>query len=700
MKKLIAVLLMLCMLCTGFTSIREENEEAVSDAAETETPAEEETEAIDYTTGTPWLDVDLEGNVTADTPVNLKDNYALAVNKEAILTTEIPEGYSYGGTIMDVVLKQAEDLKKMFLGDEPESHDAKLAYHFYQQVCDWDTRNALGIAPLKERTDQIEAVSSIDEMTAYFLNVPAEEQLSVLWVAESIEDLADASHYILSVTSCELVLEDSAEYSKLTDFGAIKKEARSELARKVLVKLGYTEEEAAQKLDHCFAFETKLAPVIYTNEERNSADYYSRVSNYYSQEEFADLEGNLPIIACLEKLGYPIDGQYLVLRPEYITCLNELYTEENLPLIRDYLIVHSVLSSANLLDRECYEWDYECSNAISGSSGMLDDETVAASLAAEKLEWPVAQLYTETYLHQEDKDRILAMVDEILDAYHDILKEADFLSDETKEKAIDKLESIKPYVLYPDSWEKYECKGLEVPSPEDGGTLWQTMTDIRRYENEESVRMFSEPVDKEKWGQPPQVVNCFYYPMYNYIVILGAFTQGNIYNSCMSDEELYAKLGMVIGHEISHAFDRSGAQFDKDGNMISWWTEEDYAAFTERNEKLEAYFNAMHPWEGQDFYGSIMTGEACADMAGMKAALRAVAGRDEFDYDAFFRAYANLWLTKETLQRGYAHINDTHPMNYLRVNATLQQFDEFLDCYGIQEGDGMYLAPEDRVLIW
>ena len=198
----------------------------------------------------------------------------------------------------------------------------------------------------------------------------------------------------------------------------------------------------------------------------------------------------------------------------------------------------------------------------------------------------------------------------------------------------------------------------------------------------------------------PQIVNCFYNPQDNSISIMGAFAQGDLYRSDMSDEELYGKLGIVIGHEISHAFDRNGAQFDKDGNMSMWWTEEDYAEFQERNDRLADYYNAMHPWEGQDFYGSIMTGEACADMAGMKVMLKLAAEKEDFDYDTFFRSYAEVWLTKEPLQMAYIRINDNHPMGYLRINTTLQQYDEFLDFYGITEGDGMYLAPENRVAIW
>ena len=226
------------------------------------------------------------------------------------------------------------------------------------------------------------------------------------------------------------------------------------------------------------------------------------------------------------------------------------------------------------------------------------------------------------------------------------------------------------------------------------------MRNQHRFDTNQSIKKLSDAVDKDEWAYPPQTVNCFYSSTANSVFILGAFAQGDIYNSEMSDEELLAKLGSVIGHEISHAFDSKGAQFDKDGNIANWWTEEDYAAFQECDQKLQDYFNAMHPWEGQDFIASIMTGESCADMAGLKVVLRIAAEKENFDYDAFFRAYADLWLTKDTLQSAYTRINDTHSMGYLRINTTLQQYDEFLNFYGISEGDGMYLAPEDRVSIW
>ena len=679
--------------------------ENASAAPEAELAAEAATtdngSAVDYSSGTPWPYIDLEGVVTPDTPTDPKDNFALYANKDKLLNLEIPQGRPFGGAFMDLIEMQAEDVKNMFLGEAPQEHDAKLAFDLFWLMMDWDSRNAVGVAPLKEEVDKVEQISTIDELMAYFVEYPAEKQLSSLWSTEVNPDLNDADRKVFWISDAGVLLGDSAEYKSLTSFGKIKKEAYTTLAKKILVKLGYSEQEAVQKIDNCLAFEVMMADSIYTNEESQRPDYISRINNMYSREDLEKLQGKLPILADLEEnQGYPAVEQYMVTAPVYFEKMNELCVEENLPLIRDMVIVCGAIAEAGNLDRECYEWNVECRNAIRGSTGIMDDETAFSGRVSETLVWPVARLYTETYLKQEDKDRISAMTDEIMDAYHGILENADFLSDETRAKAVEKLDAMQKFILYPDDWEDYSCEELNFASKEDGGTLNEALEAISRFYFAQSAKEFSEPVDKTKWEVTPQTVNCFFGQQINGIYILGAYARGDNYNSEMSDEELYGTLGVMIGHEISHAFDSTGAQFDKNGDMRSWWTEEDYSKFLERNKKMVDYYNAIHPWEGQDLHGSAMTGEACADMAGFKAMLRIAANNPDFDYDKFFRAFAGRWLAKDTLQYAYARINDTHPMNYLRTNCTLQQYDEFLDFYGITEGDNMYLAPEDRVAIW
>ncbi|MBP3890842.1 MAG: M13 family metallopeptidase [Solobacterium sp.] len=667
-------------------------------AVESEAPQESET---DYTTGTPWQCIDLDGVVKEDTPTDLKDNFALYVNKDTILKTVIPEGYSYGGTIMEAVLQNDSDIKNMFVSGKAESHDAKLAIDLYNLFMDWDTRNKIGVKPLKQAVDMVEKIDSLDALSTYLGEVPTPEQLHSIFTYGVTEDLVDSNLKIIAILPASLLLEDSAEYNTLTEYGKIKKDAYATLANKMLVKLGYSKEEAQQKIDHCFEYETLLAPSICTAEETQKPDYMASTNNHYTREEFKTAIGNLPLLNALEKAyGFPQTDDYVIYQPKSIEQLSKLYTEENVNLIKDYIIVHGVIGYASFLDRECYEWNNEADNAINGSSGILDDETAFSSTTASILSWPVGRLYAETYLTQEDKDRISAVIDEALETYHQILLNADFLSEQTKANAIEKLEAIDKRVLFPDSWEKYNYEDLTIKSSEEGGTLWEAILNVQMDNKKRSIEEYQQPNDKDKWVRPPHFLNCSYDPSTNSIYVFGAFARANIYNSKMSDEEVYAKLGAVVGHEISHAFDSSGSQFDKNGNMVNWWEENDKQAFLEKNKKLEEYFNAIHPWVGQNLYGSIVTGEACADMAGLKCMLLIAKTKENFDYDKFFKSYADIWATKDTLPRVYKRINDVHPMPYLRINTTLQQCEEFFEFYDIKEGDNMYLAPEDRVNIW
>ena len=169
----------------------------------------------------------------------------------------------------------------------------------------------------------------------------------------------------------------------------------------------------------------------------------------------------------------------------------------------------------------------------------------------------------------------------------------------------------------------------------------------------------------------------------------------------MSKEELYAGIGTVIGHEISHAFDTSGAQFDANGQLNNWWSEEDYAAFQARAQKLIDYYNTMTAFGEYKVQGDNIQKEAIADMAGIKCMLGILSKEENIDYRIFFEKYANLWVRMNTREFEYTCLmQDSHPLHYLRTNATVQQFDEFINTYGIKEGDGMYLDPEKRVLVW
>ncbi|MBQ3790838.1 MAG: FtsX-like permease family protein [Lachnospiraceae bacterium] len=658
----------------------------------------------DYSTGTPWLAPDVDGNVTEKTPASAKDNFALYVNKEDILQLEIPKGESYAGPRADLEAERTRDIRALFEGDRPEGHDPRLAYDMYRLMNDWAGRDALGASPLQKLTDQVEALSSIEELSDYLSMTPPEETLAGLWNCAIQSDPMDADRYIITVSPSGLFLEDSAEYLNPTKEGRQLRGEKTALFLHLMKKIGYTEKEAERKIENCIAFEKMLAASCPTQAEKASPSYRRRTANYLSREELIAAQKDLPILQTIENgCGFPESDTFRVTWPAYLDKLSEVYTQENLPLIRDALIVNGADAAlASRLDRQCCSWSIRMDDP-DNKDPLADYDKTSVSLVSGRLVWPVSKLYADTWLKEEDRETVSALVDEIMAEYHGIIEEADFLSEATRKEALAKLETMKKHVMYPDDWTPFCYDDLDITPPEEGGTFWDAYIALERYDRLKSIEEYQKPVNKELWSSAPDSAptstNCAYDPSTNSIYICGAYVKAR-YRSDSSKEELYALVGRTIGHEIGHAFDYNGSKYDKDGNRKNWWTDEDAERFRKKNEKLAMYLSSIHPWEGNYTRGNIKTGEAAADMTGMKCILRLAEKDPAFDYDRFFRAYAHGWLTRETPETARIYLDDPHPMNYQRVNVTLQQFDEFLSFYDIKEGDGMYLAPEKRVSIW
>ena len=358
----------------------------------------------DYSTGTPWLCSMIDGIVTADTPADPGDDFYLYVNKDKLLSIELTDERPEIGTYADVDDKVTADLESMFTGEPPQSHDARLVYDLYQLASDWETRDALGTAPLKKLTDEIEAISSIDELSDYFTEPVNSEPRIKLWRSSSTIDPTHSDRYILTVNYCLLLRNNSDEYSDPTPSGEAAADSVGELVKYLLVRTGYSEEEALQKIENCLKLEGMLASEIPGRKEREDPDFSASQNQYVTRDELDKIAGAIPVLEELETAqGFPAQEQYLFSCPNYFEKLNELYTEENLPLIRDYLIVHNAFSEAPQLDYESVYRYRHLYDAIYGDTKETDDE-YTLSIASAQLNWAVARLYTERYLNQEDKE--------------------------------------------------------------------------------------------------------------------------------------------------------------------------------------------------------------------------------------------------------------------------------------------------------
>ena len=261
MKKHLCAVLIAVLFVSGCAGFQSEPElQTIADVKPEETAAAEAaTGEPDYTTGKPWLVIDLAGNVTEDTPTSLKDDFALYANKDKILAIPFDEGDVAAGPLMDAMNQKEEDLKNLFVGEAPDEHDAKLAFDFYELLCDWDSRNALGITPLKEMTDQVESISSLEELNAYLIGTPKEDRLAEFWSTNLHADLDDAEHNIIVITSSHFLYEEPEEYKVPSEISEMRKAALLDYAAKMCARLGYDEAEGRKKAENCLKIEAMLA---------------------------------------------------------------------------------------------------------------------------------------------------------------------------------------------------------------------------------------------------------------------------------------------------------------------------------------------------------------------------------------------------------------------------------------------------------
>lgn len=645
--------------------------------------------------GNPWINSDLKENITENMELSPKDDFHLYANYDWLCQAEIMEGYSAAMSFVDMEAETMEKARAALEDDTIEGHEAELCRHLYEAWLNWDERNALGVEPMMDTVRDIQSISTLEELTEFICDMDRNWGVTIFAGVGNTPGLDDASAYVVYVGADGFLLEDAAEYTERTEYGDRYYEGRKKAVSGMLQRAGYTEEDGDALFDQVIEFEALLAEVSLSSADFMVPDVYDRINNVYTWEELEELCSSFPLTKLLEAAGYREGELFWMEEPDYFRRLDELYTEENLENMKAYMLANWVKSMATSLDQESFELSLECSGIISGAEGRTEDEEYAFDIVKSMLTEPLEQTYLKKYDASKKKEDITRLCENIITVYRDMLEEQEWMSEETKEKAVEKLDSIKIHAVYPEKWYDYSSLSLE------GLSYVECQKAISGFDRERNVALTNQNVDRDQWNDNILECNAYYDPQYNSINILLGMLGQNFYGEDMIPEQLYGGIGCIIGHEISHAFDTTGAQFDKDGNLSNWWTEEDMAAFKERTEKLVSYYDTITVFEGQTVSGESVQGEAIADLAGMKCILTMAGEQEDFDYDVMFRQYASTWRTISTYEYEYEILTqDEHPNNYLRTNVTLQQFDEFYETYDVQPGDSMYLAPEDRILVW
>ena len=659
-------------------------------AAESAAPAEK----ADPNANKIWPDPSIDGNLPQS--VSPADDFAAYINHDWYKNTTIPDGYTSWSSFSALQEKVRTDVLSM-LKNPDESDAQQKAAALFASAMDKEMRDTTGNSTLMRSFNFVKDVKSISELNELFAGDGALYFFVPLVNTGVTADFKNSAVNVAMLSHPPLSLGDSAEYTEMTEQGKRFKAANEKFYKELLTHNGINEAEADKMIADAYAWEEKLAAGCYPLSTTYRPDYYTLIYNEYSPEDMAALCPDFPLMKILENGNLDTAKRFIVTEPEAIKTLNSIYTEENLDGIKAYIMINMLAGVSSYGDSFSADAAANWSNEKYGSTGFKPDEQRAYDLCNGIMSELIGKSYAEKYFGEESKADVTEMVDEIMAVMKTRLSAADWLTEATRNTAIEKLDTMTLRIGYPTSL-GFDWDAITVAAVEPFIENVMNMLMLMSAQQNAKADM---PVDKEVWEMGANTVNAYYMPTDNSINFPAAILQAPFYSNERSRSANLGGIGMVIAHEITHAFDTMGSQFDKDGNMKNWWTEADSAAFKERTDKVAARYAAIEVIDGEHVRGDLTIGETVADLGGMSCTLDVMRGLDGADYSEYFTAYTNIWAERCTPEmRVYMLKTNAHAPGYLRANVTVQQFQEFYDTYGVKEGDFMYTAPEDRLMVW
>ncbi len=647
--------------------------------------------------GSPWADSDLKENISFFRFENPQDDFHYYADKELLCENRL-WGYENWNIFAERMFEIEDQVLEIVKDDSLKSHDADLVQTMYGLLTDWDKRDKTSIGEIKEITDKILDTKDLDELTELLCT-----RQGAIWFDNFIgifceQGKTDSEHYAVYITPYLLRLEDSAEYKSRSEYGEMTAAYKDEMFVYTAGRLGMDKTKAEEMLKQAYELEDMLAPYIPTSEEQMSAGYVKKSDNEMTYKDIKKLSGDYPLTDIIEAMGYTFDGTYIVSEPEYLKELNSIYIEENFERIKSLIYIDAVNTFIEYADRDIYDKDMDVYEECYGYVNRFTDDEMAYYKLGDILYEPLQKLYVDRYGSEEDKRKLENICRDVIGTYRKMLSENTWASEETRDYAIKKLDQMEIHIAWPDEFRDNSELSFE------GLSLIESLNAIYELDLKRDNELAGTVRDPDDWGNDTNLldVNAYYSPANNAICMPIGMMGKPFFSEDMSKEELYASIAAFwLGHEISHSFDSNGSQYDADGNLRDWWKEEDKREFDKRIDKLSDYLDGIVPFGSYHVTGSSIDTEMAADMTGLQCALRMAEYEPDFDYKVFFRKYAE--LNASIMPYGSELENllqDPHPLSYLRTNVPLQQFEEFYETYDVREGDAMYLAPEDRLIIW
>ena len=649
--------------------------------------------------GTPAIDLK-----NMDQSINPADDFFRYCNNNWLKNNPIPDEYTTFGAFTEIDQHNElliQDIIKEVSADANavDGSVAQKIRDFYNAGMDTVAINERGYSELLPYFEMVDGLTDMADL-GELLGKLHYNGFGGFFNAGPSTDPKNAEMVIMHLYQGGLSLPDRDDY--LTEESQEMREKYVEHVSKMFQLVGVDAESANAKAQAILNLETQLAQNSLSRVERRDPD---RTYNKRSVIELQNSTPNFNWTVYFKQAGAPEFDSLNVGMPDFITALNGIILNTDLQVIKDYLKWKIIHGSASIISSEFDQENFNFYNKFLYGQEMQQPRWRRILNATDGcLGEAIGQIYVEKHFPAAAKERMEALVANLKVALGERIKALDWMSEETKEKALSKLSCINVKVGYPNKWKDYTK--YEV-TPE---SYFKNIHNAIRFETDVEMAKIGKPVDKEEWFMTPQTVNAYYSPEMNEIVFPAGILQPPFFNQNADDAVNYGGIGVVIGHEMTHGFDDQGRKYDEKGNLNDWWTEEDATKFAERTQKLVKLFNEFE-LRGNHINGELTLGENIADLGGLNIAWDAYQMTDEAKANQsidgftpaqrFFISYGTIWrnnIRDKALERRIKE--DVHSPAEARVNRTLGSMPHFYEAFQISPENKMYIAPEERATIW
>ena len=641
-----------------------------------------------------------------DTTVRPQDDFYNYVNGTWAKTAKIPADKPTWGSFH--ILREKTDENCLLILDNllkenfAQGTEGQKIKDLYESFIDWKKRDAEGLKPIEGLLAKIDNIKTLVDLQKYLEEVtPEGENPICAWGVYA--DMKDSNMNTVYLGNFSIGMgRDYYQKDNKENTEALQKYQDYVMAIFKVLK----DDKAAEKAKQMVNFERSVAKLMLTNEEdRNPNLSY----NPQTMAELSKLVKNINLPQLLKNVGVNTD-KVVVSEIRLYKQYDKFINEKNLPLIKDYLKYQLVADNASNLTKELDELSFNFySKELQGQQEQRPMNKRALSVINGILGEAFGKLYVEKYFPPKAKEEMVTLVDYLKKSFAQHIKDVTWMSDATKEKALAKLNKFTVKVGYPDKWEDYSKLTIE---PAAKSVYYTNLQRVNEWAYQKSLEKVGKPVDKTKWGMSPQTVNAYYNPLYNEIVFPAAILQAPFFNFEADPAVNFGGIGAVIGHEMTHGFDDSGAEFDGDGNLQNWWTPEDKKNFENATKALAKQYDQYEPVKGVFVNGTFTSGENIADLGGVNIAFDALQMylKDKGNVDKisnftqdqrFFISWGTVWRTLSTDKYLTNQVKtDPHSPGYFRSFGPLVNVDAWYKAFDVKEGDKLYKKPEDRIKIW